>query len=62
MEYKNSLCIGCYDKNSPYINKFGVYSPCLKCVNGNKYRENKRLTRIKEKNDESIQNNPRQRL
>ena len=43
MEYKNFLCVGCCDKNSPYISKFGTYSPCLKCENGSNYRMNKRL-------------------
>ena len=30
----NKFCCQCYYQDKPYMNKWGVYSQCLECVNG----------------------------
>lgn len=39
MRDKN-ICKRCMFLKAPYINKLGVYSPCVSCDNNNKYKLN----------------------
>lgn len=54
-DVKEGLCQECFDRFSPYINKYGAHSPCITCKDGSNRRA-KMKGKNEKANNHSINN------